>query len=36
MLSAILAAKILISFDFGAGFGRNMSEEVTNCPFFVL
>ena len=28
------SAKLQISFDFGAGFGRNMSEDVANCKFF--
>jgi hypothetical protein len=27
-------AKLQISFDFSAGFGRKMSEEVADCPFF--
>jgi len=27
-------AKLQISVDFGAGFGRNMSEEVANWQFF--
>jgi hypothetical protein len=29
-----LAANIVIFIDFGAGFGRNMSEEVANWQFF--
>jgi hypothetical protein len=33
-LSAILAAKLQISVDFSAGFGRNMLQEVANCQFF--
>jgi len=31
--SAILAAKLQIIIDFGAAFGRNMTEEVANSHF---
>ena len=29
-----LPAKLQISFDFSAGFGRNILQDVANCPFF--
>jgi len=28
-------AKLQIFVDFGAGFGRNMTEDVANCQFFL-
>jgi hypothetical protein len=34
MLSAIFATKVIIFNDFSAGFGRKMSEEVADCPFW--